>query len=78
VRSVANQYLGISRLTPDLANTTGVCAVLPQSEAPALFTHRGRHYLLASHLTGWCAAGRQWEEPASSERPCCLTPCLPP
>ncbi len=57
MRSVANQYLGVSRLTPDLANTTGVCASLPQSEAPALFKHLGRYYLLASHLTGWWAAG---------------------
>jgi hypothetical protein len=55
---VDNRLLAISRLTPDLANTTGgVCAALPQSEAPALFKHEGRYYLLASHLTGWWAAG---------------------
>ncbi|KAI3423861.1 hypothetical protein D9Q98_009695 [Chlorella vulgaris] len=55
VRSCPVMRIAVSRLRPDwlategsLCSTTGLGA-----EGPAVFRHAGRHYIFASHLTGW-------------------------
>jgi len=53
VRSVANEYAGISQLTDDYLNTTGIISKGPRIEGQAIFKLEGRYYLLGSHLTGW-------------------------
>jgi hypothetical protein len=60
VRSVYNQYAGISKLTPDYLNTTGVISKGPDVEGQAIFkvpTAPGastyNYFLWGSHLTGW-------------------------
>jgi len=52
-RSVNNQYAGISQLTPDYLNTTGIISKGPQIEGQAIWKINGKYYLLGSHLTGW-------------------------
>ena len=54
--SEENYTLHISELTPDYRDFTGRYArVLPggKNEAPAIFKHHGRYYLLTSGCTGW-------------------------
>jgi len=53
VRSVNNQFAGISQLTPDCTNTTGITSSGPRIEGQAIFTTGGKYYLWGSHLTGW-------------------------
>jgi hypothetical protein len=63
VRSVANQFAGISQLTADFTNTTGIISRGPQIEGQAIFrvppagTGGGgaspTYFLWGSHLTGW-------------------------
>ena len=53
VRSVDNQYAGISKLTQDFLNTTGIVSRGPKMEGQCIFKSGGRYYLLGSHLTGW-------------------------
>jgi hypothetical protein len=53
VRSVENQYAGISKLSPDFLNTTGIISVGPQIEGQAIVKINGTYYLWGSHLTGW-------------------------
>jgi len=53
VRSVSNQYAGISQLTDDYLNTKGIISKGPQIEGQALWKMNGKYYLLGSHLTGW-------------------------
>ena len=51
-----NMTLHVSELAPDFRSFTGLYTrVLPgdQNEAPALFKHDGRYYLLSSGCTGW-------------------------
>jgi hypothetical protein len=45
--------LRIYRLAADYLTVTGLVAVLPELESPALFKTGGRYYLLTSHRTGW-------------------------
>merc|ERR1712228_798906 len=54
IRDIAHKYVGISRLTPDYLNTTGVIAKLYDCEGMAMFRLRnGTFYLITSHTTGW-------------------------
>jgi len=53
-RSCDNVYTGISRLTDDYLNTTGILSKGPKQEGYALFrTPNGTLYMLTSHQTGW-------------------------
>ena len=54
VRSVNNQYAGISQMDQLCLNTTGIVSQEgPRLEGPALMRSNGTLYLLGSHLTGW-------------------------
>ncbi len=54
VRSCDNQYLGISRLSSDYLNSTGVINKCDRREGMALFRlPNGTLYMITSHLTGW-------------------------
>lgn len=54
IRSCDNQYAGISRLTDDYLNTTGLISTHPRFEGMAFFRHaNGTYYIICSHLTGW-------------------------
>ncbi len=54
IRSCDNEYVGISRLTPDYLNTTGIISNHSVFEGMALFRHsNGTYYIITSHLTGW-------------------------
>ena len=56
IRSCDNTYVGISRLTPDYLNTTGIISNHFVFEGMALFRHpNGTYYIITSHLTGWSA-----------------------
>ncbi|MEM8784088.1 MAG: glycoside hydrolase family 43 protein [Planctomycetota bacterium] len=51
-----NRTLHFARLTDDYLNFSGeYYRILPEgaNEAPAIFKHEGRYYLIASGLTGW-------------------------
>jgi len=52
-RSVNNAYAGISQLTDDYLNTTGIISKGPQIEGQAIWKINGKYYLIGSHLTGW-------------------------
>jgi len=54
IRSCDNSYTGISRLTKDYLNSTGLISRHPVFEGMALFRHpNGTYYCIGSHLTGW-------------------------
>jgi hypothetical protein len=54
IRSCDNQYAGISEMTNDYMNTTGLISKHDRFEGMALFRLKnGTVYLIASHLTGW-------------------------
>ncbi|CAL5218581.1 g275 [Coccomyxa viridis] len=54
VRSVNNEYVGISPLSPDYTTTTGLVSTAPRCEGPSIFKPSADSYfLMASHLTGW-------------------------
>jgi len=54
IRSCDNSYVGISRLTPDYLNSTGMISNHSVFEGMALFRHpNGTYYMMTSHLTGW-------------------------
>jgi hypothetical protein len=54
IRDCAHQYVGISRLTPDYLNTTGVINRIPDCEGMAMLRlANGTYYLITSHKTGW-------------------------
>lgn len=54
IRSCDNQFTGISRLTDDYLNTTGLLSTGPRFEGMSLFRHaNGTLYMMTSHLTGW-------------------------
>ncbi|XP_065174723.1 uncharacterized protein LOC135804712 isoform X1 [Sycon ciliatum] len=55
VRSVRNQFAGISKLTDDFLNTTGITSQGPRIEGQAIFRRNGKYYMIGSHLTGWSA-----------------------
>lgn len=53
-RSCDNKYMGISGLSADYLNTTGLLSTGPRLEGMALFRHtNGTLYMITSHLTGW-------------------------
>mmetsp|Transcript_2114 Transcript_2114/g.5193 ORF Transcript_2114/g.5193 Transcript_2114/m.5193 type:complete len:600 (+) Transcript_2114:97-1896(+) len=54
IRSCDNDYTGISRLTDDYLNTSGLLSQGPRFEGMSLFRHtNGTLYMMTSHLTGW-------------------------
>ena len=54
IRDCAHEYVGISRLSPDYLNTTGVINKIPDCEGMAMLRlSNGTYYLIASHKTGW-------------------------
>lgn len=55
VRSCDNAYTGISRLTDDYLNTSGMLSKGPRVEGMAMFRHpvTDKLYMMTSHLTGW-------------------------
>ena len=54
IRSCDNQYAGISRLSADYLNSTGLISKMPRLEGMAFFRlSNGTYYLISSHLTGW-------------------------
>lgn len=54
IRSVDNSYVGISQLSNDLMDTTGLISIIPTPrEGHAMFKSDGYYYMLTSHLTGW-------------------------
>lgn len=54
IRSCDNKYTGISRLTPDYLNSTGIISQHSVFEGMALYRHpNGTYYMMTSHLTGW-------------------------
>jgi hypothetical protein len=65
IRSVKNQFVGISRLTEDYLNTEGILSFIPAPrEAPAMFKWKGTYYLWTSHLSGWDPnAAELWMSP---------------
>jgi hypothetical protein len=61
VRSVANQFAGISEMTADCLNTTGIVSAGPKMEGQALMRDDGGElHLLGSHLTGWSSNPAQF------------------
>ena len=55
VRSVDNEYAGLSRLSDDYLRPTGIISRGPRCEGQAMWRDGDRYYLLGSHLTGWSA-----------------------
>jgi hypothetical protein len=54
VRSCDNQYVGISKLSDDYMNTTGIISTISEPrEGNAIFYRNNRYYMMTSHLTGW-------------------------
>ena len=54
VRSCNNQYVGISQLTDDYLNTTGITSSIGTArEGHAIFYRNNHYYMMTSHLTGW-------------------------
>jgi sucrose-6-phosphate hydrolase SacC (GH32 family) len=54
IRSVDNQYLGVSKLTDDYLNTTGIISRTQEArEGPAAFKYNNMYYIISSHLSGW-------------------------
>eukprot|EP00931_Biecheleriopsis_adriatica_P058127 TRINITY_DN34540_c0_g1_i1.p1 TRINITY_DN34540_c0_g1~~TRINITY_DN34540_c0_g1_i1.p1 ORF type:complete len:355 (+),score=48.04 TRINITY_DN34540_c0_g1_i1:83-1147(+) len=72
IRSVDNLYTGISRLTADYLNSSGMISTHSIFEGMAMFRHpNGTYYMITSHLTGWTpnplmlyrAAGKTLDDP---------------
>lgn len=60
-----NQTMLISQLSPDYLRPAGVykrVLVGQHREAPALFSHKGRYYLITSGCTGWTPNPAAWAE----------------
>lgn len=54
IRSCDNKYVGISRLSDDYLNSTGIISQHDVFEGMAIFRHaNGTYYMMTSHLTGW-------------------------
>lgn len=62
--SEENRTLHVSQLTDDFTNFSGAWArAIPDgsNEAPALFKHKGRYFMITSGTTGWAPnAARAW------------------
>jgi len=60
IRAVENMYVGVSKLTDDYLNTTGITSTVDESrEAPAVFKYNNQYYLITSHESGWGANGME-------------------
>lgn len=54
VRSCDNRYVGISRLSDDYLNTTGITSTIGEPrEGHSIFYRNNYFYMMTSHLTGW-------------------------
>lgn len=53
VRSVMNQYAGISKMNDECTNVTGIISKGPQIEGQTIFNYDSSYFLWGSHLTGW-------------------------
>jgi len=54
IRTIDNQYVGISQLSEDYLSTTGVISKIEQGrEGVAMFKRNGKYYLATSHVTWW-------------------------
>jgi hypothetical protein len=54
VRSCNNQYVGISRLTDDYMNTTGLTSTIDEPREGHTIFHRNDHYyMMTSHMSSW-------------------------
>jgi len=54
IRSVENSYVGISKLSSNFMDTTGIFSTIPFArEAPAMFILGSNYYIITSHLSGW-------------------------
>jgi hypothetical protein len=54
IRSVMNQFVGISSLSYDYLKTVELVSYIGESrEAQALFKYKGNYYMWTSHLTNW-------------------------
>jgi hypothetical protein len=54
IRDCAHEYVGISGLTDDYLNTTGVINKIPDCEGMAMIRRpNGTYFLITSHKTGW-------------------------
>jgi hypothetical protein len=61
IRSVQNKFAGISRMTDDCTNVTGICSSGPDMEGQAIMRDsNGTLYAAGSHLTGWAANAAQF------------------
>ncbi len=54
IRDCEHQYVGISRLSSDYLNTTGIINRIPDCEGMAMLRlSNGTYYMITSHETGW-------------------------
>lgn len=54
IRDCEHKYVGISRLSEDYLNSTGIIAKVDKCEGMAMFRlQNGSYYMITSHLTGW-------------------------
>jgi hypothetical protein len=61
IRSVRNQFAGISRMTDDCLNVTGITSAGPNMEGQAIMRDsEGVLHAAGSHLTGWSANAAQF------------------
>lgn len=67
-----NQDMHIYRLTPDYMNVEALVCQPFQGElreAPAVFMHEGRYYMLSSYCTGWAPNQGKWSVSDRMEGP---------
>ncbi len=61
IRSVRNQFAGISKMTADCLNVTGITSQGPDMEGQAIMRDTsGTLHAAGSHLTGWAANAAQF------------------
>ena len=61
IRSVENKFAGISQMTDDCLNVTGIVSVGPKMEGQAIMRDsEGVLHALGSHLTGWTSNAAQF------------------
>jgi hypothetical protein len=54
VRSCNNEYVGVSKLSDDYLNTTGITSKIGEArEGHAVFYRNNHYYMMTSHLSGW-------------------------
>ena len=67
IRSVENQFAGISQMTLDCLNVTGIISAGPDMEGQAIMRDtQGILHAAGSHLTGWAANAAQFVTTNSS------------